>query len=532
MRSWMKSQHCCVVPDWTVHASIRVSNLTGEGLDNLVVALERLAVECAARPVGGNFRLAVDRHFTLPGAGLVVTGAAIAGRVRTGDRLLLSPQGLPVRVRGLRVQNELAQVGAAGDRCALNLAGAGVHKSAVHRGDWVVAAAAHAPTDRLDACFRLLATEARPLRNSTPVHLHLGAAHLTASVAVLEGRSIAPGGAAPVQLVLDRAIGALRGDRFVLRDAAARHTIGGGVVLDPFPPARGRARPERLTVLAAQAREDPAAALGELLAQTPVGVDLGWFRAAWNLTDAEGAALWTRAGVVRTGDARGSAGFTPGHWVALKNKLLETVGYWHERSPQVLGLNEDALCRALPLRVAPAALGVAIRQLVGAGFLARHGTIVHLPGHRVRPTPAEAAAWARVRPLLEAGGLRPPLVWQLAEALGEEADAIQRFLVRAAELGLVLRVTEKRFFPPPAIAQLAAIAEAVAAAEPDGLFTAAAYRDAANVGRNLSISLLEYFDRAGLTQRIGEGRRLLRSAAELFAMGENEAPAEDAEGAC
>jgi selenocysteine-specific elongation factor len=220
-----------------------LSGLTGQGIDNLRVYLEDTARQMGGRDAAGNFRLAVDRSFTVTGAGVVVTGSVFSGQVTVGDQLTLSPRGTRVRVRAIHSQNQPSQSGSAGQRCALNISGPDLEKSQISRGDWLVDSRVHLPTDRFDASLRVERNEAGALKHWTPVHLHLGAADVTCRVAVLQDGMLPPGGSGLVQLVLDRPIGAVRGDHFILRDQSARRTIAGGTVVDPFSPARGRARP-------------------------------------------------------------------------------------------------------------------------------------------------------------------------------------------------------------------------------------------------------------------------------------------------
>ncbi len=234
-----------------------VCALTGEGIGDLRHYLQDAARQTPARSGGERFRLAVDRSFTLMGIGTVVTGTVHNGSVRVGDRLLISPSGREARVRGIHAQNQPAECGEAGQRCALNLAGPDLHRQDIHRGDWVLDAALHVPTARLDVELRVLAAEEQPLRHWTPVHCHLGAADVTGRVAVLEGEAIAPGAAGLAQLVLDHPVAALHGDRFILRDQSASRTLGGGRVLDVAPPARGRRKPQRLELLRAFAHPNP-----------------------------------------------------------------------------------------------------------------------------------------------------------------------------------------------------------------------------------------------------------------------------------
>ncbi|MBM3488132.1 MAG: selenocysteine-specific translation elongation factor, partial [Alphaproteobacteria bacterium] len=222
-----------------------VSALTGDGMTALADHLADAARTIGARSDANGFRLAVDRVFTVAGAGLVVTGTAVAGHVAVGDTLHVLSIAAPVRVRAIRVHDRPAERGLAGQRIALNLAG-GVAKADVARGDWIVADGVPAPVARLDGEIRVLASEKRPFAHWTPVHVHLGAAETVGRVALLDRAAIAPGGAGLAQLRLDRPIGAVFADRFVLRDQSGQRTIGGGRVIDLAPPARGRARPDRL----------------------------------------------------------------------------------------------------------------------------------------------------------------------------------------------------------------------------------------------------------------------------------------------
>ena len=216
----------------------------GAGVDRLKDHLLGLVAAKAERAAVGNFRLAVDRSFVIRGAGTVVTGTAHAGHATVGERLLVAPAMREVRLRGVHAQDRPSDKARAGWRCALNLAG--VERSDVVRGDWIVAADAPAPSRRLDVRLHVLASEERPLKHWTPAHIHHGAAHLTGRIAVIGAGSLAPGTSGLAQLVLETPVVAAAGDRLVLRDQSAQRTIGGGQVIDPFGPSRGRAKPERI----------------------------------------------------------------------------------------------------------------------------------------------------------------------------------------------------------------------------------------------------------------------------------------------
>ena len=494
-----------------------LSNITGEGVPALRAHLEKAATGIAARAARGHFRLAVDRCFTLHGTGLVVTGTAFSGSVKVGDRLLLSPLGLPVRVRGIHAQNRETHAAAAGQRCALNLAGTGLTKDLVARGDWVLSEEIHAPTRRVDAAIRLLPDSGTlGVRDRMPVHLHLGATDVTGRLALLEDHPLDAGDSGRVQIVLDRPIHALHGDRFVLRDQSAQRTFGGGAVIDPFPPERGRRRPERLALLDALVTEGPAEALTAALECAPAGVDLAAFALSRNLTAAEQGNLWRKVPLVRLGDAPGGIGVAERSWQGWRQSILAALAAWHQRSPDQPGADPERLRRSGEEKWPKGLFASVVAALAQNGDVKRVGGMLSLPGHSAAMSGDDAALWAKVAPLLAAGGLRPPRVRELAEQLRVKPDAIEKLLRRLTRLGLVHPVADNRFFPPQALADLARIAEEVAATTPDGTFTAALYKERSGIGRNVAIELLEFFDQRGFTRRQGESRRIMKPAAELF----------------
>ena len=496
-----------------------VSSRTGEGIAALAGHLQKSA-RAAARSRGaasgsGLFRMPIDRAFTLPGIGLVVTGTITAGTVAPGDRLLLSPQGTPVRVRGLHGHNRPIETAATGERCAINLAGSFPDGAEPRRGDWILAAGRHAPTTRLDLSLGVSRNAEAPLRDGLPVHLHLGTTDAVGRAAVLGSREIAPGERGFVQLDLEHPVGALCGDRAVLRDHAARRTLAGGHVVDPFAPRRRRRQPARLAVLEALATTDPAQALAGLLAVEGV-VDLGQFALARNVAPSELDRLIEAGEFLRVGPARAPVAVTSERLAALGEKIIDALGAWHRAQPDALGPSRPALIIQLRGTAPEAALEAALAELAAAGRVVRQGPIWRLPEHEPRLTRSDERLWERVRPLLADADLRTPRIRELAAALGLDPPAVERFLNRAERLGRVARVADNRFFLPETLAHLAEIARELADSSPEGTFTAATFKDHCGLGRNVTIQILEYLDKMGATRRIGDTRTVLRGS-EVFA---------------
>ena len=495
------------------------SSLTGEGVAEIARHLHDAALSTRARDAAGRFRLAVDRGFTLPGVGLVVTGTVHAGSVAAGDRLQLSPGGVEVRVRGLHAQNEVAATGSAGQRCALNLTGARLDKGSIKRGDWILAPELHAPTARLDVRLRLLRSETRALRHWTPVHLHLGAASVTARVSLVGSRALPPGEEALAQIVLDASLGALWGDRFVIRDASAQRTMGGGRVLDPFPPRRGGSRPDREAVLAALAHASHDTALRALLQAEPAGTDLDRFRLARNLGDAEAQTLFARCGLIEVALPRPRLGFTAPRWGEIKANLLDALARHHERNPDTWGATAEELASTLPLPLRPAAMA-AMKALVQDGDIRRAGQLLHLPGREVRLAAADESVWEEIRGVLGAAGLDPLRVTFLAERLGLAEEQLRPLLDKLGRIGWLCRASRSYYILPEIVAQLAAHAQRVAEENPAGLLTVGRFREMTGISRHATMPVLEYFDRIGLTRRVNEGRRMRAGWPEVSAFTE------------
>jgi len=501
---------------------VAVSSVTGEGLSEVADWLEMAAEDLPHRAAAGNFRLAVDRCFTLSGAGTIVTGTVVAGEARINDQLLVSPDHIEARLRGIHAQNRSAEVARAGERCALNLVGPRVSKDAIVRGDWIVAPPADLRIDRFDAWYRHLAGETRPLRHWTPVHVHLGAADVTGRIALLQDGTLAPGEEAAVQIVLERPIAALHGDRFILRDQSAVRTIGGGKVLDPFPPSRGRRTPQRLAILEAQRENAPDQALGNLLALEPGWIDLSRFLQARNIAGEEAAALTAGQAMTVVGDFA----FSSARWEAMRQQVTETLKAFHEKSPELPGLQAERLRTALPQRVPAATFAAVADAMVAARSIVLEGSWYRLPTHSVSLTPHDQKVWAQVEPRLRQERFSPPRVRDLALALELPEPKLRDLLKRLVRMGRLTEVAHDHFFLRVAVAEMIGRIAALAGKLEDGQFTAAQFRDDIQSGRKVAIQILEFYDRHGVTIRKGDLRRIHAARMGIFGKPDGAAGAE------
>jgi selenocysteine-specific elongation factor len=463
--------------------------------------LHQMAAQTRACSDQGLFRLAVDRVFTLAGHGTVVTGTVFAGQVRTGDTVAVMPAGLTARVRSIHAQNRPADAGRAGERCALNLAG--IEKSAISRGDWLADPRALAPSTRIDVLLTLLADSGAQLKSWSPLHVHLGTTHRLAHVVPLESPGPSAGESPRVQLVFDTPICAMPGDRFIVRDAQGRHTLGGGSVLDPFAPARRRRSPERLGYLAALQRLLAGEDLTPVLQQARFGVQISDLV---RLTGCPPDRLPLPSAAITV--AAGGAHFVvlPARWQALRDSALSALRRFHADVPDEPGPDVGRL-RRIALPDMPAALWRAlVDELARERLVLLSGAWLHLPEHSATLSESDQTLARKLQPLIAAGRFDPPWVRELAARVHEPEDRVREVLRKQVTQGGVYQVVRDLFYDRERIAELAAIVGA--ATREHGGVNAARFRDTLGLGRKRAIQILEFFDRVGYTRRVRDAHVL------------------------
>ena len=337
----------------------------------------------------------VDRVFSLAGHGTLVTGAVHGGVASVGEHLQLMPAATDVRVRSIHAQNRASERAMAGQRCALNLAA--IAREDIHRGDWIADPRALLATLRVDVRLRISA-QAAPLRDWAPLHIHWGTMHRQAHLVLLED---APSGDGQlVQLVFDSPVCAMCGDRFIARDSAATHTLGGGIVLDPEPPQRRRRSPGRLAWLRALEQLAAGAGLGPLLQQAPFGIAMAALqRYCRRAADRIDLPADTRRIVTR----EDTVVILTSHWQVLREQVIASLRSWHERRPDEPGVDSGRLQRSTLPALATGLWNALLQDLLADGTLQRVGAWWRLPGHDHAPPERERLLLERVLPHLHAG---------------------------------------------------------------------------------------------------------------------------------
>jgi selenocysteine-specific elongation factor len=457
--------------------------------------LHQTASKMPAQGVEGLFRLAVDRVFTLPGHGTIVAGTVFSGRVHVGDSVVVMPGNFAARVRSIHAQNRPSERGVAGQRCALNLAG--VDKGTVSRGDWLGDPRVLVSTRRVDARVHSLANTKRSLSSGTTLHVHIGAAHVLARLIPLDTACLEPGESMRTQLVFERTMSALTGDRFIIRDAQAEHTIGGGVVLDSLAPSRKRRSAQRLRYLDAIERMLAGEGLSQLLANAPNGVSMADLV---RLTGLDAANVKLPSGTLVRGDGQNAFAILQSAWESLRAGALDALREFHAEFPEDPGPDSGRLRRISRPEIPAPVWAALIDELTRDGSIVRHGPWLQLPQHATALSESDRELARQLQLLIIEGRPEPPWVRDLAVALRQPEERVRHILRRQAASGALCQIVHDLFYDSERVDTLAGILASMARER--GSVDAASYRDAIGLGRKRSIQILEFFDRVGYTRRV------------------------------
>jgi selenocysteine-specific elongation factor len=488
---------------------IPVSSITGLGLDELRAEMIHQLDGFEGRRATGIFRLPLDRAFIIKGHGTVVTGTAMGATVTVGQKLRVLPAGDEVRVRSIQVHGESVERAGLCQRVALNLTG--TEKIELKRGDVIAEDRLAITTTRFDAMLEIRPSAKRPLKTNERLRVFIGTAETLARAIMLEeAGAIAPKSRGLVQLVLDEPVVALSGDRFIVRDQTNVRTLGGGVVLNPM----GRRSRKPLDAyrhnLEALAANSGAASIESLLnLQEELALTPSHIAQLLNLpiNEIDAALKDSRFVKLSMGDEEGYT--TAAKWNELKTFALAALAKHHADEPLSPGLEMEDLRTRLPYEVGARNYRALADRLARETDIVREESTLRLKTHRVKLGDSNGKLVARIEEELRKGGFQPPELKQLVEALklpsGEVAKL--RSLLSALEReGKVVKIATDLYFARASFDAARAHLNGYLQTHPE--ITAAAYRDVLGASRKFAIALLDYFDHAGVTTRVGDARKL------------------------
>jgi len=491
---------------------VPVSALTGAGIDDLKRKLAVLASGAQVRNSDAIARLPIDRVFSMKGFGTVVTGTLISGTIRREEELEAFPTRKRVRVRGVQVHGQSAERATAGQRTALNLAGAA--REDLSRGMVLAPPGMFEASARVDARIRLLPSAARALRNRARVHFHVHTMETTAEIVVPPGKEqvpeasrstgqISPGSERFVRLKLPEPVLLLPGDRFIIRQLSPLETIGGGIVLDAAPMGQMPGPESFLQILNSgnlqKILEARIARRGhDGISFSHLTAETGWSRNAVEIQAAE-AARQNR--VLRTGDRIIDATSMS----ALQEVVIRTIENFQKSNPLTGGIPKEELREQV--RAIPDVFEAALNPLIQTKKIEIAGELVRLPGRGVALKDEEAESKARIDQAFAAAGLRVPALNDVIGGLKIDRARAQKIVTLLLREKALIKISDDLVFHRSALEDLRHKISGYKTKS--AKIDVAQFKSLTGVSRKYAIPLLEYLDRERVTRRVGDGREIL-----------------------
>ena len=471
---------------------LAVSAVTGEGLPELLAAIDKMLDRTEPRQDLGRPRLPVDRIFTMVGSGTVVTGTLIDGTLSVGQEVEIVPSGLKSRIRGLQTHKSKITSASPGSRVAANLVG--VNTSQLERGDVVTRPGWLKPTRMVTVKLKLISYLQRPLPHGAEVSFHTLAAETMAKVRLLEGDELRPGDSTWAQLSLERPLAIIKGDRYIIR--SPMETLGGGDIIDARAKRLRRFRPEVIENLKAREGGTAEEVITALL-ETKQPLELSALLAQCNLPAGEAdtaiESLIRQGRIVAMGEGENRLLLTASGWQGLADKAVAVLTDYHKKFPTRSGMPKVELSSRLKLgNYITAALG----NFVSQGILVEEGGHLRLPSHKVQITPAQQAQIDAFLKSLARTPYAPP------GELIPGPDLLNMLI----EQGKVVKVSDNVAFSTSAYNEM--VGKITARIKDKGKISLGEVRDMFGTSRKYAQALLEYLDREKVTKRVGDDRVL------------------------
>jgi len=486
-----------------------VSSLTGEGIPSLLGEIDRLAREVEERSPEGLLRLPIDRVFTMKGFGTVVTGTIISGKVSVGDTLEVLPKGLEAKVRGIQAHGRPVESATAGLRTGINLQG--LEKAVIDRGDVLAHFHSLKPTTLVDGVFQLLPGVPKPLKNRARLRLHVGTVEALGRVILLDREEVQGGEEAYLQIRVEAPIVALPGDRFVLRSYSPVFTIGGGEILDAFPPRRKRLASEtreELTILERGSSEEKLAL--RLYKAGPAGLSFAEMLMRSNLSPSKLKPVvgsLTSGGRILLYDPERQRYIHSGVAADLKRFVAEFLEEFHRQNPLQPGAVKEELKSKLPPQVDLRLFNYLLSALISEKKIVAEKETLRLASHKISLKEEERELHRKMTALYRRGGLQPPTVKEVAAELQVSENELRPVLQLLTKEGALIKVKEDLYFSRAALEDLEQ--RTLAFLQQNKELTPVQFKEISQVSRKFAIPLLEYFDGKKLTMRVGD-KRILR----------------------
>lgn len=487
---------------------IPVSAVTEEGLPDLIQALDNIVGQLAEKMDDGIFRLPIDRVFTMKGFGTVVTGTLVSDHIKTGEEVLILPENIAARIRGIQVHNQSVEEAWAGQRTAINLQG--IEKSIINRGNVLVRPQTVWSTQRLDVFVEYLASNPKSLKNRTLVRLHTGTSEIISRIILLEQDELAPGQKGFAQLILSTEDVVVAGDHFVLRSYSPITTIGGGLIIDPLPKKHKRLNDKIIADLNLLQTGGLEERIGVILERTGfsginlprlafrLGVKAKKVREALeNLFSGKKAFLL---------DSDDTTVISAHFFQQTEETIIRIIADYHKNNPLKAGISKEELKVSLEKAVPPKLFNIVLGSLNKKGAIVSDKDNVRLAKHQVELAGDLDSLRRDIDKIYKEAGLTPPFLKEVIAQFDAQKAKAQSLINLMLKEGDLTKINEELCFSSEILNKLRSDYKAMLIK--DGKATPASFKELTGLSRKYIIPLMEYFDMNKLTVRVGDHRIL------------------------
>ncbi|NQS98027.1 MAG: selenocysteine-specific translation elongation factor [candidate division Zixibacteria bacterium] len=491
-----------------------ISNVNGAGIPELRLAILDMAEKLPARADRGIFRLWIDRVFTIKGAGTIVAGTVLSGRIHPGEKVDLLPQGKTLRVKKLQVHNKPREECRIGERVAINLMGVDVDE--IQRGDILTAPGYFQPTYMLNAKLQYLPSCKKPLKNRTRVRLHLGTAEILCRVVNLEKGDIYPGTETIVQFRLESQIAPDVGDAFVIRDYSPGRTIGGGTILETHPQKLKYLQDERIEILETIADADPEKVVEFHLKDNPqrlFTVEVVAKERALSMEEAEEvlALLVKKNRLTKFGEGANAGYVHAEEFGDTEEALKRFLRDFHAENPLRQGIKKSELKMKMFPHAENGFFNALLNEMADKGEIGIRKERIFIAGHAIEFTPEQERLKERIEKIYYEAKFVTPEFEELVVKLGaEKPGEVRNVVTGMVESGILVelgvRLGKALIFHSDRIEEARNIVLDTIREKGEAKFYE--LREKLNSTRKFTTPILNHFDEIGLTKRIGDVRVL------------------------
>ncbi|MCX7950700.1 MAG: selenocysteine-specific translation elongation factor [Clostridiales bacterium] len=482
---------------------VDVSSYTGEGIPQLIELIDNMTLEMSDRDTLTEFRLPVDRVFSVTGFGTVVTGTLISGEISVGDECEIYTKGFKGRIRNIQVHEKDVEKAVAGQRVALNISG--IKKEDVERGDVISKPGIMENSLIIDCRFNLLNDAPKKLQNRERIRLYHGTKEILGRIVLLDKEELLQGEGCFVQIRLEQPIAARRGDKYIIRSYSPMITIGGGTILEPAAKKhkafdkevienlkmKEKGTPKEIVEKTIELHSENFLNKFELIKYVGKGIE--------NIDQILNQLVFEKR--IKCFELNNENVYVHVNYISeLKNNSRKILSDYHEKNPLKIGMSKEEFKNKLLGEKAKPKIIENIFNILSKDTIDINTKYVKLKDFEIKLNKRQNEIKNILLKKLKEYGLTPQKVENILDEFGREKESARNILNILIEEEKVIKVTSEFYYLKEIIDF--AKEKVLKIIQQNGQLSTAEFRDELNINRKYAVLILEYFDSIKFTQGI------------------------------